>query len=170
PEVVREPEPEREDSPKKEEGSGEKSLKNLKEPERSWSETLMRCRSVLRLSCAEMAFLFDVSPEKFYSWFGDDGPDIEQEVLLQYCVEVAKRVEKTEIPRFDLAIRNAFSDGDSFVQKLKRQKITGEDLKILKDAAQRDEELRRRPKGATKPFHSFQDTIDLYSTPLYCEV
>lgn len=161
-----EPEPERE----KPAEAPESAPENPNPSEDAWRESLMQCRKVLHLSCVSLAFLFDVSPETLYSLAEGDGPNAEQEALLQYCLEVAKRVVTAEIPRFDLAARRSFPGGDFFAQKLKRQKITGQDLKVLKDAALMGEELRRRPKGATKPFHSFQDTVVLYSTPLYCEV
>ena len=52
---------------------------------------------------------------------------------------------------------------------MKDRGVTDESLKILKETAERSEELRRKFKGATKPFHAMQNAIGLYATPLHCE-
>jgi hypothetical protein len=143
---------------------------DARDAELSRESDLMPLRRILHLSCADLAFLFDASAAQVYSWFGKAAPNADQDDLLQYCLDVTARVEKAGVNRLDLAVRHPFPDGETFVQKLKRQKITGQDLKTLKDLAQKSEDLRRRPKGATKPFYPFPDAITLYSTPLYCEV
>ena len=124
---------------------------------------------VLGLSLSDLTSLFDLSFPEVCAWFEGGTLDMEQEALLQYCAKVADLVEKNGIPRFNRVAARPFSDGEYFTDKLKRQKVTGEDLKILKETAYRTEELRRKTKGSAKPFYAFQDTITLYSTPLYSE-
>jgi hypothetical protein len=152
-----------------EQKSGPEGGKKVSEPTATGKQ-LVRLRKILGLSCEDLAFLFEVSPGVLYSWFSDRAPNAAQQELLLYCLEVADRVEQVAVPRIGATARRPFPDGELFLHKLKRQKITGQDLKILKEMAQRVEELRRKPKGATKPFHPFQHTVTLYSTPLYCEV
>ena len=124
---------------------------------------------VLSLSLSDLASLFDLSLPEICVWFEEGTLDMEQEALLQYLSKVADRVEKNEIPRFNRVAARPFSDGEYFLDKLKRQKVTGEDLKILKETACKTEELCRKTKGSAKPFYAFQDTITLYSTPLYSD-
>ena len=123
----------------------------------------------LHLSFADMAFLFHVSSSMVQTWFAGDALHAGEEMQLQYMAEVAERVEGMDIPRLDQAIRHPMPDGEFFLEKLKDRKVTDEDLKTLRETAERYEELRRKFKGATKPFHDMQNAIGLYATPLHCE-
>ena len=132
-------------------------------------ERLRRLLTSFRLSYAEVANLFDAPVSVVYSWFEGVLWDAGQEAKLEYFLEVADRVSQTEIPRPDLVVHRPFASGETFLDKLKRQKVTGQDLKTLKDVATRAEELRHKPKGASRPFYPFEEAINLYSTPLYGE-
>ena len=130
---------------------------------------LKRAMKILRLDLAAAAFVFDISLSTLYDWFGDIPLEGEQEEQLQYLAEVADRVEALDIPRLDLLVRAPFADGEIFAQKLKARTVRDEDLNFLRDAAERSAELRRKFKGAAKPFFAFQETVALYATPLYSE-
>ena len=124
---------------------------------------------ILRLNFTDVAFLFHVSPLMVRMWFAGVPLGAEEEMQLQYILEVAERVREMDIPRLDQAIRHPMPDGEFFLEKLKDRKITDENLKTLQETAERSEELRRKFKGATKPFHTMQNAIGLYATPLHCE-
>ncbi len=135
----------------------------------SMHQRLRRLLTSFRLTYAEVSNLFDAPTSVVYSWFEGGSWDAGQEAKLEYFLEVADRVGQIGISRADLVVRRPFAGGETFLEKLKRQKVTGQDLKTLKDVAARSEELRHKPKGATRPFYPFEEAISLYSTPLYGE-
>ena len=124
----------------------------------------------LHLNFTDVAFLFQISLPTARMWYsGAMSFGAEEEMQLKYFLEVSERVENMDIPRFDQVMRYPMPDGELFLEKLKDRKITDENFKTLQEAAERTEELRRKFKGATKPFHSMQNAIGLYATPLHCE-
>ena len=122
----------------------------------------------LRLNYADMAFLFNVSPTMVRMWFAGAPLGAEEEMQLHYIIEIAKRVEEMDVPRLDQVLRQPMPDGELFLEKLK-DRITDDNLNTLRETAERTEELRRKFKGATKPFHVMQSAIGQYATFLYCE-
>ena len=94
----------------------------------------------------------------------------DQEMQLQYCLEIADRIEKIDIPRFDLAIRRPLADGEFFLDKLRGQRVSDEILKAMQETASKIAELCSKHKGATKPFYAMQNAMGLYATPLHYEV
>jgi hypothetical protein len=130
---------------------------------------LLRLVKSLRLNFADVSFLFNASLSTVRMWRAGAALGAEEEMQLQFLLEVAERVEEMDIPRLDQAIRRSMPDGEFFMEKLKDRKVTDESLNALKEAAERSEELRRKFKGATKPFHDMQNAIGLYATSLHCE-
>ena len=133
------------------------------------AEDLKRIRKILRLTLGELAWILSVNVTTLCRWFKDEAPDSEQKKLLKYFMTVADCIEQFEIARFDLLKYNPFADGETFLQRLKREKLTGQDLKMMKDLAEKKVRVRRKLKGATEPYYTFEDLINLYATPLHCE-
>jgi len=134
------------------------------------AQQLRRIVKNLHLNFTDVAFLFHVSPpvaRMRYSGTALFGA--EEEMQLQYFLEVAERMEKMSIPRLDQMLKHPMPDGEFFLEKLIDRKITDEDLNTLQKMGEKSEELRRKFKGATKPFHNMQNAIGLYATPLHCE-
>jgi len=159
------PEPVSEDSDIEE----EPSLQTAPFSQESSEQRLKLVVKNFRLNFADVAFLFHISLPRAQMWFAGTAMGGEEEMQLQYLFEMAKRVEEMDSPRLDRIIRYPMSDGEFFMEKLKDRKITDENLKTLQETAERSEELRRKFKGATKPFHGMQNAIGLYATPLHCE-
>jgi len=133
-------------------------------------QKLQRVVKKLRLKFTDVAFLFNISPTMArMRYLGADFFSAEEEMQLQFFLEVTDHVEKMGIPRFDQMLRYPLPDGEFFLEKLKDRKITNESLIILQKTAENFEELRRKFKGAAKPFHAMQDAIGMYATPLHCE-
>jgi hypothetical protein len=133
------------------------------------SYKLKRLMKSLRLDFADLAFLFQVSLPMVRTWFSGVMFGAEEEMQLQYFLEVADMVDELDVPRFDLAVRHPMPDGGFFLEKVKDREICEEKLKMLMETAERADELRRKFKGAAKPFHDMQHAIGLYATPLHCE-
>jgi len=138
-------------------------------PREPSEQRLKRVVKSLHLNFADVVFLFNISFPMAQIWFAGFALNAEEEMQLQYLLEIAIRVEKMNIPRFDRIIRHPMPDGDSFLKKLRDREITDESWSTLLETAERAEELRRKFKGATKPFHSMQNAINLYAKPLHCE-
>ena len=134
-----------------------------------YGQRLKQVVKSLHLNFADVVFLFGVSFSMVQKWFAGAALGVEEEMQLQYLLEMAKRVEAMNIPRLDRIIRHSMPDGEFFMEKLKDRKITDENLKTLQETAERSEELRRKFKGATKPFYAMQNVVGLYATPLHCE-
>ena len=124
----------------------------------------------LNLNFADVGFLFNISPTMArMRYMGTELLSAEEEMQLHFFVDVTQRVEKMLISRFDQMLRYPMPDGEFFLEKLKDRKITDECLTILQKTAENFDELRRKFKGAAKPFHAMQDAIGTYATPLHCE-
>ena len=149
----------------------ETSLPEEEPPSQSVSvQKLRQIVKSLHLSFSDVAFLFHASlPRARMKYSGVVSFGAEEEMQLQYLLEVTERVEKMNIPRLNQMLKRPMPDGEFFLEKLKDRKVTDENLSILQETAERSEELRRKPKGATKPFHVVQNAIGLYATILHCE-
>jgi len=162
------PEPTRSESIFEDSGHGEEPfLQTTPLSQEPSVQKLKRVVKSLRLNFADVAFLFRLSLPMARMWLAGSALGAEEEMQLQYLLEVAERVEEMDIPRLDRAIRRPMADGEFFMEKLKDRKVTDDNLKTLRETAERSEELRRKFKGATKPFYSMQNAIGLYSMPLY---
>ena len=135
----------------------------------SHGQKLRQVVKSLRLGFADVAYLFQISLPMARTLFTGVTMGPEEEMQLQYLLEVAERVEEIGISRFDQESRRPMPNGEFFMEKLKNREISEENLKSIQKAAERTEELRRKFKGATKPFHDMQNAIGLYATPLHCE-
>ena len=130
---------------------------------------MMRAVKSFRLNFADLAFIFQVSPPMVRTWFSGAELGAEEEMQMQYLLDTAECVEIMNIPRMDHVLRQFMPDGEFFLEKLRDRNVTGETLKTLQGMAERAEKLRRKFKGAAKPFYAMQHAIGLYATPLYCE-
>jgi len=151
--------------------SSEEALPPIPSPKPNISMQKLRwVAKSLNLNFKDMAFLFNISPSMArMRYMGTELLSVEEEMQLQFFLEMAERVENMGISRFDRLLRYPMPDGEFFLEKLKDRKVTGECLTILQKTAENFDELRRKFKGATKPFHAMQDAIGAYATPLHCE-
>ena len=142
----------------------------LQEKQEATLQSLRKVVKVLRLNNADVAFLFSTTlPMARMKYLGNESFSSEEELQLKYFLDVTERLEVLKVLRLSQAIRHPMPDGEFFLEKLKDINITDENLVILQKTAENLEELRRKFKGATKPFHDMQDAIGLYATPLHSE-
>lgn len=149
------------------ESAYEEGLSSIaRSPSDTSEHRLKSLRFFLHLNLSELNSLFSTGlPVP-----GETEQGKEERVQLQYCLEIMERLKTCGIPRWDLAIRCALPDGASFLEKMAKRDVTDETWEELRKNAEQRKDLRRQGKGASEPFHSPQTAIDLYATPLYCEV
>lgn len=129
------------------------------------AELLTSIRSALKLNMSDLASVLGVSRPTVYAWLDGETPSPENHRVITRLKGVADEVESIGIERIDKLLKRPIFGGASFLDKLKAQEATREQLQILKRLGDKEEAARRTRKGPGKSLSN--EGLLEHSTPYY---
>ncbi len=134
---------------------------------RTPAEHVALIRDAFALNMSELAMILGVSRPTAYAWLDGQEPKPEAIQAIQHISELAEQLRIVKITRLDKLIRRPIFNSQSLIDKLKAGEVTGEDLSILKQLADKEAQSRRRTKGSGKIRRNFSDVSEDYSPSVY---
>ncbi len=134
---------------------------------RTPAEHVALIQDTFALKMSELAMILGVSRPTVYAWLDGQEPKPESIQDIQRISHLAEHLQTTKIICLDKLIRRPIFNSQSLIDKLKAGEVTGEDLSILKELADKESQSRRRTKGSGKIRRSISDVSEDHSSSVY---